>query len=92
MYLEAHTLYVTSRHVCQGTALQWDTSSLGAEGVQTFAADVALLTQLPGIGEEFGGRGGWFVDVPEQQFKLRRKRLQQQKEPTQTLLWNWVCC
>lgn len=60
--------------------------------MQTFAADVPLLTQLPSMGEESGG--GWvgFVGVPEQQFGLMKQGLQQQKEPIQTLLWNWVCC
>lgn len=69
-------------------------SQLRAEGVQSFAADVPLLTQLPSMGEESRRRGGWggFVGFPEQQFRLMKQGLQQQKEATQTQLWKWVCC
>lgn len=69
-------------------------SQPGAEGVQSFAADVPLLTQLPSMGEESRRRGGWggFVGFPEQQFRLMKQGLQQQKEATQTQLWKWVCC
>lgn len=53
-------------------------SQPGAEGVQSFAADVPLLTQLPSMGEESRRRGGWggFVGFPEQQFRLMKQGLQ----------------